>query len=540
MGIPSYFSYITRKYPKIISEFRATTSPVNRLYLDCNSIVYDAMRKPPAMNSTTANIAEFENELISRVINQIRKYIAKIAPSNGVFIAFDGVAPLAKMKQQRTRRYKAAAMASGVTAWSTANITPGTNFMNQLSMRVADAFSSRGTLIVNVSGSTEAGEGEQKMFAHMRAHANLSEIIAVYGLDADLIMLGLFHTRICKRIIICREAPSFNQPAKHTKKTSASEELLLLDINVLSISIKDHMKCGGNASNHVVMDYVFMCFFLGNDFMPHFPALNIRTHGMDAILDVYRQTFSRSQFRSSLLTPDLRIHWPSLHQWLQNLAKYEYGWLLNEYTAREKAAARLNTMPPPSPPPTTPLSIEEKMLHIPLIYREKEKYICPYEDGWEIRYYTALFPGYTSTPNAIIQSFFEGLEWVLAYYTAECLDWRWLYPYEYAPLLADLSKHAPRTKDPSFGWVPSNPVHPHTQLAYVTPITLHRIIPNIHFQEILRTTYAALYISPKNPTYEWAFCRYMWEAHAHMPVISTDVIADMDTYNHHFADANNL
>ena len=513
------------------------------------------MRMPPAMN-TSDTPAEFENQLIGRVIDQIRKYIAKIAPLHGVFIAFDGVAPLAKMKQQRTRRYKAAAMTSqggggGASAWSTANITPGTNFMNQLSMRVADAFSTTDerrrypdigvhahAMNIKVSGSTEAGEGEQKMFAHMRAHAAISDVIAVYGLDADLIMLGLFHTRICKRIIICREAPSFNQQPvnNRAKKTPDDNELLVLDINVLAISIKDHMKCSG-ASNHVVMDYVFMCFFLGNDFMPHFPALNIRTHGMDAILDVYRKTFARSQFRSSLLTPELRIHWPSLQLWLQNLAKYEYGWLINEYTARERAVARLLHNTPNNTPPT-PLTTEEKMLHAPLIYRGTEKYICPSEDGWEIRYYTALFPEYTSNETSepgpfIIHSFFEGLEWVLSYYTAECLDWRWLYPYEYAPLLADLSKHAPRngTAPPSFGWGPTNPVHPHTQLAYVTPITLHSIIPNIDFQEHLRTTYAELYISPTTPTYEWAFCRYMWEAHAHMPVISTDIITEWDTYN---------
>jgi len=43
MGIPAYFSHIIKNYPKIIQRFQKK-STVNHLYLDSNSIVYDAMR----------------------------------------------------------------------------------------------------------------------------------------------------------------------------------------------------------------------------------------------------------------------------------------------------------------------------------------------------------------------------------------------------------------------------------------------------------------------------------------------------------------
>jgi len=41
MGIPSYFSYIIKNYPNIIRKFKQC-EPFQHLFMDCNSIVYDA------------------------------------------------------------------------------------------------------------------------------------------------------------------------------------------------------------------------------------------------------------------------------------------------------------------------------------------------------------------------------------------------------------------------------------------------------------------------------------------------------------------
>ena len=52
------------------------------------------------------NDDKFEDDLILGVCKQLDAYIDEIKPNNQVFIAFDGVAPVAKLEQQRMRRYK--------------------------------------------------------------------------------------------------------------------------------------------------------------------------------------------------------------------------------------------------------------------------------------------------------------------------------------------------------------------------------------------------------------------------------------------------
>ena len=79
---------------------------VDNLYLDSNSIIYDALAKLAKMDNAYDDINKFEDILIMNVCDKIKEYIEITQPSNRVIIAFDGVAPVAKLKQQRDRRYK--------------------------------------------------------------------------------------------------------------------------------------------------------------------------------------------------------------------------------------------------------------------------------------------------------------------------------------------------------------------------------------------------------------------------------------------------
>ena len=57
----------------------------HHLFMDCNSIIYDAVHRIQTENESPENI---EDEIIKCVIENIKKYIALIRPSQTVFIAF--------------------------------------------------------------------------------------------------------------------------------------------------------------------------------------------------------------------------------------------------------------------------------------------------------------------------------------------------------------------------------------------------------------------------------------------------------------------
>ena len=111
MGIPAFFANIIKNYIKIVqshSTHKQWGTHFNSIYMDCNSIIYDTYYnlKSSELPSTIVNTIDFEHLLIKETINKIKYYIKITEPTDTIYITFDGVAPLAKMEQQRTRRYK--------------------------------------------------------------------------------------------------------------------------------------------------------------------------------------------------------------------------------------------------------------------------------------------------------------------------------------------------------------------------------------------------------------------------------------------------
>ena len=530
MGIPSYFSYIVKNHPEIIKKYYNSSIIVSNFYLDCNSIIYDSYSKlePSTLNENTGL------QIIGDVICKIEQYIQLIQPRQKTMIAFDGVAPLAKLKQQRERRYKSWFQSNAINnlsgknethIWDKTAITPGTIFMRELNARIKQHFISNEQIIV--SGSDEPGEGEHKIFQYIREnpHLHSNEFNTfIYGLDSDLIMLSINHLMCCPNIYLFRETPHFIQSISSDLEPN---ENYILNISELSDNISYYMTTeNSDMSINRKNDYIFLCFLLGNDFLPHFPAINIRTGGIDKLLLAYKISIGDCNI---LLTNGTIIYWQNFKKLIQYLADLEEQYFINEHGSRNKLENGhkylLRIINDDN-------ELEEKRIEtkikefnsIPIYNRTKEKYINPYKLGWQNRYYKSLFTNehlLTYNKRDIAINYLEGLEWTLKYYTTGQIDWTWKYKYNYPPLLQDLFKFSPNKQTTFINNINQCNMPEIVQLCYVLPKqSMHLLPPKL--SEALLNKFPEWYIDGNINYFEWSFCRYFWESHLQHSELDVD------------------
>lgn len=655
MGIPSYFVNLV-KYHKQIVKKMGSLPMVHNLYMDTNGLVYDAVRILGSNKGMSND--DYESAIIEMVCLKILGYIQLLNPKYSVFIAFDGVAPVAKLNQQRERRYKSwfttiveqainntaivnesrinrdktAKSINNIVhkAWNTSSITPGTQFMNKLNTRMidfidvqnrlastnlVDGISSRPLRYI-YSGSNEPGEGEHKIFDHIRStpeyHKDTTTMI--YGLDADLIMLCLNHLHISENIFLYRDTPEFIQSID---SNLSKDENYYLDIPLFACSLEKLMRetketgvipdmgyvpQNADSSKLVVStkkitqnvvaavdDYILMTFMLGNDFMPHFPSINLRTTGMNVLLQTYAHIFkgSSNYLVKRVISKNKEegtkkiIDWAQFRLFIDHLASNEHNRFMDEHKTRDKQSKRFgynshnrgdntngrynNSLETSKVVGGSVLNKSEtdndneykvdlteltgiacdkitgmvtnnntmnEFMSIPLRDRSVEKYIDPFREDWEYRYYDALFGidiydkslvgKEMSRSQQVCVNYMEGLEWTLQYYSNKCIDWRWCYKYAYAPLLSDLIRYIPHTDVTMMVEKEKSPVLELVQLCYVLPMASHTLLPP-KVSEKIKTEYSHYYCDKLE--FNWAYCKYFWEAHTELPHIR---IADLE------------
>ncbi|KAK9235589.1 XRN 5'-3' exonuclease N-terminus-domain-containing protein [Lipomyces kononenkoae] len=356
---------------------------LDNLYLDMNGIVHPCShpenRPPPAT----------EDEMMLEVFKYTDRVVNMARPRKVLMIAVDGVAPRAKMNQQRSRRFRSAKDAKekddqksrmleemeakgsiidgsikDKRSWDTNVITPGTPFMDKLATAIRywtiyklNSDPGWKELKVIISDASVPGEGEHKIMEFIRSqrqspHHNPNTTHAIYGLDADLIMLGLathephfrvlredvfFQDRAPRHCDLCGQQGHTSSQCTGQVKVKNGEfdersatvsadkkpfiwlhvnilrEYLELELYVPRLPFKFDLE-------RAIDDWVFMCFFVGNDFLPHIPSLEIRENGIDTLIGIWRRGLASM---GNYLTTDGTVNLKSTEILLKGLGAQE-------------------------------------------------------------------------------------------------------------------------------------------------------------------------------------------------------------------------
>lgn len=152
---------------------------------------------------------------------------------------------------------------------------------------------------VVLSGHEVPGEGEHKIMEYIRLSRaqpdyNPNVRHCLYGLDADLIMLGLLSHD--PHFCLLREEVKFG-PQRGRKGGQSLEAInfYLLHLSMMREyldlefhEIESTLPFDYNLER-VIDDFILLAVFIGNDFLPNLPDLHIHENGLEKLFDVYKK-----------------------------------------------------------------------------------------------------------------------------------------------------------------------------------------------------------------------------------------------------------
>lgn len=598
MGVPSYFHWLVTRFEdqilipaKLDKEIR-----IDNLYLDLNCAIHPAVKKPGLKRE---NMFKAVGEYIDDILDTAN-------PRKILYIAIDGVAPRAKMQQQRKRRFKSVQDSRmiteikrkhGVAVEKTEDfnmISPGTVFMEGLSKYLTERIAAWKNgrwrhLQIIFSDANVPGEGEHKIMDHIRDHSNPEDQIAIYGLDSDLIFLCLANYH--KNSFLLREQQQFGPKFKCGKggKDIGMEDkveyvYLSMDIlrekllgilnpyvslselesqDIFNKSRWDNYTDGGNHNKkmeemlkkgfykseeeqqNIIMDYIFISFLLGNDFLPHAPSLKIREGGLDQVLRVYKMVqlhkhsylLQKRKIRINVLNENgmeeeqvrvgyFGINMEFLKDFLYQLKLLEEPMLQNQTRSRHH---RIENFYKSRKYMEAANDYEREVLELEYVENKSKDLIQLGYDGWKDRYYEHHFNienrnvhEFRKNVGDICYNVFEGMIWTLHYYQNTCVNWDWCYDHHSAPAVSDLFESLPKINLNTIRFSPSLPATPLEQLMSILPAGSSHLLPT-HLARLMHDLDSpVIYFYPRDFELDILNTRYRWEAHPLLPKIDTD------------------
>jgi 5'-3' exonuclease len=423
MGVPRVFQWIVKKYPgTFIKRNLPAEKKCSYLCYDVNGLLHPCVRK------SIIDRGRFDLNDIRKVVREHMLHIANICkPTKGILICIDGVAPVAKMLQQRTRRFKTVyekdierqvhlrSKLDVPYQWDTNAITPSTEFMTDMNVLFSEISEEMKTLYpsceIFYSDSDKPGEGEHKIMDKLRTINYFEDdSIYIHGLDADLIFLSIGLNK--DNIYLMREGDSIGY-----LDITALKEKLFLEVQSLCKSKL--------IPQNVEKDFMVISYFLGNDFLPQVFSSDV--YDLGKFLSIYSELID---IHNKYLVDGGRIQWDVLEKLCSKIGENEYNLVKNrvkKFVSMKVSDFELETQ------------VEKD------IFWEKQRPntddLKLLEPGWKDRFYNHYF-SFTQNnwneKNSMVLNYLEGLQWNLNYYLFGIKNWMWHYKYHAAPFFGDI------------------------------------------------------------------------------------------------------
>jgi len=148
-----------------------------------------------------------------------------------------------------------------------------------------------------------------------------------YGADADLIMLSLL-THEPHFTIIREEHVVKKQQAGGVQRVelSMTNQFQLIHISLLrEYFVLEYRELAGKLRmrwdiERIIDDFIFFCFFIGNDFLPNISALDIGEGSLDKLIDLYKLILRNMD---DYITHQGVINWQRAEQLIWVLGEHE-------------------------------------------------------------------------------------------------------------------------------------------------------------------------------------------------------------------------
>uniref|UniRef100_A0A5S6R185 5'-3' exoribonuclease 1 n=1 Tax=Trichuris muris TaxID=70415 RepID=A0A5S6R185_TRIMR len=559
MGIPKFAWLLFERYPSAYQLVCDMEIPqFDNLYLDMNGIIHNCTHDN---NNEEVSLERPEADVLKGIFSYVEMLFRVVKPKKVFYMAVDGVAPRGKMNQQRSRRFMSAknaelalskvkeanAVVSVEGRFDSNCITPGTVFMDKLhnhlkyfvNMKMSTDPLWQGVQVI-YSGHDCPGEGEHKIMAYIRYIRSQPDYDpttrhCLYGLDADLIILGLvshepYFTLLREEVIYRSKRKTLpksvgESPTKfYMLHVSLLREYIGMEFSQLRDDYPDLFNL-----ERLIDDWVLMACLLGNDFVPHLANFHTHENILPTLCTSYMAVFGKMQ---GYVNESGRLNLPRLELYFEKLSEMD----------RENFSIVCESL-------AEPLDMSDKnVMHSSMLHNPPEFWSgCSrpldiadcvlsndFEEEWSddidfqflkyrVEYYAEKLGIQQVERDLLVHlklSYIKALQWILCYYYEGLASWEWFYPYHYSPFVTDLRGF----QSANLEFVKGSPLLPFQQLLAVLPPASSKLIPRTYRDLMINASSPIVSFYPEEFEIDLNGKRNDWESVVKLPFIDVPLL----------------